>query len=186
MSPHKSISYKEPTVSPRLEDIVVKEDESQAGSDMQSRSYKDLSQRDKRSLIFHYLYAMDSYDYQVSLNAVVDTFNRGFDLDVPLDADVLDVAQQVVDARDELDEKIKPLLTNWRFDRLGCCTRLILRYALWELSSTDMAPSVVINEAIELAKCFAERDAYKFINGLLDEAVKQMGRSDELEKTADE
>jgi transcription termination factor NusB len=27
---------------------------------------------------------------------------------------------------------------------------------------------IIINEAIELAKAFAEKDAYKFVNGLLD------------------
>jgi len=34
--------------------------------------------------------------------------------------------------------------------------------------------AIVINEAIELAKCFSEDDAYKFVNGILDELVKGM------------
>jgi N utilization substance protein B len=46
---------------------------------------------------------------------------------------------------------------------------------LWELKKGDPAASIVINEAIELAKCFAEKDAYKFINGVLDESVKALG-----------
>jgi N utilization substance protein B len=44
---------------------------------------------------------------------------------------------------------------------------------LWELLNTDTDPRIVMNEAIELAKCFAEDDAYRFINGLLDRAVKE-------------
>ena len=75
-----------------------------------------------------------------------------------------------------LDEECKPLLSNWRFERLGMCTKLILRYALWELQTTDTNPTIVINEAIELAKCFAEKDAYKFVNGILDEALKKFGK----------
>jgi N utilization substance protein B len=43
---------------------------------------------------------------------------------------------------------------------------------MWELESRTVSHSIVLNEAIELAKCFAEKDAYKFINGILDEAVK--------------
>ena len=43
-----------------------------------------------------------------------------------------------------------------------------------------MPAKVAINEAIELAKCFAEKDAYKFVNGILDEAVKKMGREEEI------
>ncbi|HML19849.1 MAG TPA: transcription antitermination factor NusB, partial [Candidatus Dependentiae bacterium] len=60
----------------------------------------------------------------------------------------------------------------WRFDRLGVCTKLILRLAVWELLHADEPHNIIINEAIELAKCFSEDDAYKFINGILDEAVK--------------
>jgi N utilization substance protein B len=51
-------------------------------------------------------------------------------------------------------------------------TKLILRFALWELAQATTAPSVVLNEAIELAKCFSEKDAYKFINGVLDRYIK--------------
>lgn len=135
-------------------------------------SYANLSRRDVRSLIFHLLYAMEAFDYQLSLEALIDNFNRGFDLDIPDDGEVFKVAQAVINGREALDTQIKPLLINWRFERIGLCTKLILRQALWELINTDTAPSIIINEAIELAKCFSETDAYKFVNGILDEIVK--------------
>lgn len=137
------------------------------------RKFEDLSQREKRSLIFHLLYASESFDNQTSLESIVDNFNRGFDLDIPIESAVVSTSQYVIDLRDSLDEAYKPLLSNWRFDRLGVCTKLILRHALWELLYTDTLPTIIINEAIELAKCFAEKDAYKFINGVLDKAVTQ-------------
>lgn len=139
----------------------------------QEMEYDKLSQRDKRSLLFHLLYAAESFDYAVSLESLVHNFNRGFNLDVPVESDVVEIANTLITRRDELDEIYKPLLSNWRFDRVGVCTKLILRYAIWELLYTDVAPIIVINEAIELAKCFAEKDAYKFINGVLDEALKK-------------
>lgn len=132
-----------------------------------------LSQRDKRSLIFHLLYAAESYDYQLSAQALADMLNRGFDIEIPLSSTLVETAQHIIDNRDHLDNIYKVLLTNWRFDRLGLCTRLILRYAIWELEHTQTDSSVIINEAIELAKCFAEHDAHKFINGILDELVKK-------------
>lgn len=137
------------------------------------KKFADLSQREKRSLIFHLLYVAESFDYQISLEAMVDDFNRGFNLDIPFDSDVVTTARAIIESRDALDEAYKPFLSNWRFDRLGVCTKLILRYALWELLNTDTLPTIIINEAIELAKCFAEKDAYKFINGVLDKAVKE-------------
>ncbi|CAN5201104.1 hypothetical protein BH09DEP1_BH09DEP1_2820 [soil metagenome] len=152
----------------------------------QPLSYNDLTRREVRSLIFHLLYAIDCFDYDTSLEAVAENFNRGFDLAIPTDSEVFTVAAKIVKTRAELDEAIKPLLHNWRFDRIGVCTKLILRLALWELNNTQTSASIVMNEAIELAKCFAEKDAYKFVNGILDEAVKKMGREAEMEAKADE
>lgn len=135
-------------------------------------SYNDLSRRDVRSLIFHLLYAMEGFDYQTSLESIVENFNHGFDLQIPFDSEVFRTVEAVITQRDALDEIIKPLLANWRFERVGVCTRLILRFAVWELEQTSTPPTIVINEAIELAKCFAEKDAYKFVNGILDKMVK--------------
>lgn len=137
-------------------------------------SYAALSRREIRALIFHVLYAVEAFEYEQSVEAVVDNFNRGFDWDIPKDAQAVVIAQAVIDERDALDEMVKPFLQNWRFERIGVCTKLILRLAFWELKQKDISPSIIINEAIELAKCFAEKDAYRFINGILDEASKSV------------
>ncbi|MFT6765695.1 MAG: N utilization substance protein B [Alteromonas naphthalenivorans] len=131
------------------------------------------SRREVRSLIFHLLYAMESFDYTVPLTEIIYLFNREFETDIPEKGEVEMTVQEIVNKRDSLDEKIIPLLANWRLDRLGCSTRLILRLAIWEMEYTDTASTIVINEAIELSKGFSEKDAYKFVNGILDEAAKQ-------------
>ena len=134
--------------------------------------YAELSRRDIRALIFHLLYAAEAYEYQDSLQSIVDNLNRGFDLDIPFDSEVVHTAQAIIDERDTLDQKYISLLDNWRPERVSVCTKLILRLGMWELMYTQTDPRIIINEAIELAKCFAEADAYRFINGLLDRAVK--------------
>lgn len=131
------------------------------------------SRRDMRSIVFHLLYAMDGWNYQESLEAIVDNFNRGFDMDIDVHSEAFQMTNQIIEQREQLDDRYKPLLANWRIERLGLCTRLIMRLAIWELFNTDTAHQIVINEAIELAKCFAEKDAYKFINGILDQLVKK-------------
>lgn len=148
-------------------------------SDVSENPDNEIQQeyRKDRSLIFHLIYAMEIYDYDISLASLIDNFNRGFELDIDAQGPIAEIAQAVIEQRDALDEQIKPLLANWRFDRIGICTKLILRLAIWELLNTDTDHKIVINEAIELAKCFAERDAYKFINGILDELVKRLGKS---------
>lgn len=132
-----------------------------------------LSQRDSRSLVFHLLYAMEAFDYDVSLESIVDNFARGFNIHINPQGTVFKKAASIITDREDLDQRIRPLLANWRLERLGFSTRLILRLAMWEFVHSGIAPSIVINEAVELAKCFAEHDAYKFINGVLDEWIKR-------------
>lgn len=135
------------------------------------RPYAELSQREVRSVVFNLLYAMESFDYNTSLDAIVDNFNRGFGFDIPLTSDATTMARGAIDNREMLDDVYKPLLTNWRFERVSVSAKLILRLAIWEIQTKEIDPRIIINEAIELAKDFAEEDAYRFINGILDRIV---------------
>lgn len=126
------------------------------------------TRRQVRSLIFHLLYAMEEHDYAVPLHELVEDYNQGFDLAIPVDGEIVGTAQQVIDQRHELDRLLVPYLEKWRLDRLGVCTKLIARLAVWEFLYTDHAAEIIINEAVELAKGFAEKDAYRFVNGVLD------------------
>lgn len=130
------------------------------------------SQRDLRSLAFHIIYAMEQFDYDISIESVVDNFRRGFFIDIPQDSYSVKLAKKVIANKEELDKQIEPHLKNWTLERLGVCTKLILRLAICELAEEDALPNVIINEAIELSKGFSEKDAYKFVNGVLDEIVK--------------
>lgn len=140
--------------------------------------FNDLSRRDLRSLIFHILYIADCYDYQMSIDAIIDNINRGFDFDIPMDSEVVKTAAAIIEQRETLDENYKPFLAHWRLERLSIVTKLILRYGVWELANSDLEATIIINEAVELAKCFAEDDAFKFINGVLDEAAKHQNKAE--------
>ena len=133
------------------------------------------SMRDIRSLALHLLYAADRFDYSVPLDHIVESFKVGFDLNISDDSYAIKIVEGVIQDKEELDKEVAPFLKNWKLERLGCCTLLILRFALWELNQEGAIPSIVINEAVELAKSFAEKDAYKFINGILDEICKKKG-----------
>jgi len=161
--------------SDKKPNLTVEETAEQVSAELDdARSYADLSRRDVRALIFHFLYATEAYDYEVSVDAIVDNFNRGFDWDVPLDSQAVSMTQAIVADRDALDAIYQPFLTNWRFERVSVCTKLILRLAVWELVNADTDPRIIMNEAIELAKCFAEKDAFRFVNGILDRVVKEV------------
>ncbi|UNE35152.1 transcription antitermination factor NusB [Vermiphilus pyriformis] len=135
-------------------------------------NYEDITDHRVRSLIFHLLYACDAYEYNVSLPSIIENFNKGFNLAIPLDGKIAHITQAIINERESLDTHIKPLLQRWRFERIGTITKLILRMAFWEMKNLDTPRSIVINEAIELSKAFGEKDSHRFINGVLDQKDK--------------
>lgn len=132
-----------------------------------------IPRREMRSLAFHLIYAVDRNDYAISLDDMVERFRIGYKLDISENSPAITIARNAIENRVNLDTKVKPFLKNWKLERLGCCTKLILRIALWELEQKNAIVSIIINEAVELAKCFAEKDAYKFVNGVLDKIWKE-------------
>lgn len=135
-------------------------------------AYNIATRKDARSLIFHILYAAEAFDYQESVDVIVDNLNSGFDLEIGPGSSIVVNAKAIIEHRAQLDELYKPLLANWDFNRISVCAKIILRFGLWELLYTQTDARIVINEAIELAKRFAEKDAYRFVNGILDAVYK--------------
>ncbi|MBM4123973.1 MAG: transcription antitermination factor NusB [Nitrospira sp.] len=73
----------------------------------------------------------------------------------------------------EIDKLIGVHATNWKVSRMPIVDRNILRAALYELLFlADVPAKVTVNEAIELAKRFADDETKKFVNGILDQVLK--------------
>ncbi|WP_233004369.1 transcription antitermination factor NusB [Exiguobacterium aurantiacum] len=80
---------------------------------------------------------------------------------------------ETLEKKDEIDELLVENLKNWRLDRLGNVERTILRMATYELLYVETIPDkVTINEAVELAKSFADEEAAKLVNGVLGNIIK--------------
>lgn len=74
---------------------------------------------------------------------------------------------------DEIDDLIKRRAEHWRIQRMAVVDRNILRLAIYEfLYEGDTPKTVVINEALEIARRFSTFEATQFINGILD-AIKR-------------
>jgi N utilization substance protein B len=72
-----------------------------------------------------------------------------------------------------IDGMIRKHLENWDFSRLNRVDLAILRISTYTLMfQTDVAPSIVINEAIGISKEVGADNSYRFINGVLD-SIKQ-------------
>lgn len=90
--------------------------------------------------------------------------------------------KNVVEHREELDQTIQSVSEHWRLSRMAVIDRNILRLAVFELCFEDnLAPAVVINEAIEIAKKYSGTQAATFINGILD-AIKRRVEGEKKKK----
>ena len=74
----------------------------------------------------------------------------------------------------EIDGIISAYATNWQIDRMAVVDRNILRMATYEIHYLDeIPPKVSINEAIDIAKKYGDKDSGKFVNGILDKINKE-------------
>jgi transcription antitermination protein NusB len=73
-----------------------------------------------------------------------------------------------IENRKSIDVALASKAVNWTVKRMATIDRNILRLGAYELLYTDTPRQVVINEAIELAKRYGDRNSSGFVNGILD------------------
>ncbi len=86
-----------------------------------------------------------------------------------------------------VDNMIKKSCKNWDFNRIDGVDKSNLRVAAYQLlECTDVPPKVVLNEAIDIAKIYSSVQSPRFINGILDAILKDMGIFPSTEKQTSE
>ena len=81
----------------------------------------------------------------------------------------------VTDRQEERDAVIGKYAQGWALNRLGKVDLTILRMAVYELMCMPEIPvGATINEAVELAKRYAEDKSSGFINGILGSAAREL------------
>ncbi|MCK4533482.1 transcription antitermination factor NusB [bacterium] len=91
---------------------------------------------------------------------------------------ILRFVNKLVEGTVENIVKIDVLITkyadNWELERMAAVDRNILRSASYEIIYlTEIPISVIINEAVELAKKYSTAESGKFINGILDKLKEE-------------
>ena len=87
----------------------------------------------------------------------------------------LALVRDVAARREEIDKMIAEASEHWRVDRMPAVDRNILRLAIGELLGPGEVPaSVVLDEAIELAKAFGTEASPAFVNGVLDRVAARV------------
>jgi N utilization substance protein B len=87
------------------------------------------------------------------------------------------MARGVTEKRKTIDELVQKHSPRWKMARMAMVDRNILRVAAWELSTDVETPAtVVIDEAVEIAKRFGAEQSGAFVNGILDGVARELGR----------
>jgi N utilization substance protein B len=79
-----------------------------------------------------------------------------------------DLIEDVISKQDEADALIARAAPAWPVAQLAVVDRNVLRLAISEMLGDNRTPvSVIINEAVELAKRYGSDSSSKFVNGVL-------------------
>jgi N utilization substance protein B len=123
--------------------------------------------------------------YQIDISGINAEEVLSFDwLDKSFDISTIEFARQLVRGTvhewDEIDRCIRRQLENWDLVRVSYVDRAILRFSTYSLFYQDDVPdTVIINEAIDIAKIFGTDDSYRFVNGVLDGIRKEKEKNRE-------
>jgi len=109
----------------------------------------------------------------------IETIAASFWENIDEPSPVRDFAWQLVSRTVEHVENIDAIIArhaeHWRLDRMAVVDRNILRLATQEFLYDQETPkTVVINEAIEIARRFSAQESPQFINGILDSIKKEL------------
>ncbi len=101
----------------------------------------------------------------------------------PIDTEVKKFAGELVGLvrknRAEIDKIIESCAEHWDMKRMAVVDRNILRLGVAEMVySADTPARVAINEGIELAKKFGDKESSRFVNGVLDQIAKKHAPAD--------
>ena len=88
-------------------------------------------------------------------------------------------AQKIITAVDQnqaaIDELINRYSKNWNTAQMNKVDLILLRVAIAEgkyIEDEELTPAIIITEALDLARQYSTDEAVRFINGVLDPAIK--------------
>lgn len=123
-----------------------------------------MNRSEKREQAFSLLFEREFFK-EMPLEEIEEVFSENI---APLTEYAKELFEGAVSHFDELDEIISQYSKDWKIHRIPKVNLSILRLALFEIIYEDDVPeSVVINEAVELAKKYSGKEDSAYINGIL-------------------
>lgn len=128
----------------------------------------------KREIVFKLVYSMEiqkSFD-----NETIETFLEDKNITNPENKKyIYEIVNGIIENKEEIRKKISNnLKKDWTIDRISKIELTLLEISIFEILYYKIPFKVSINEAVELAKKYAESQSPSFINGVLANIVKEL------------
>ncbi len=125
--------------------------------------------REARELALQILYALDA-NPSVGLRETLRNFREDQEVPARVREFAEGLVQGVQEQRAAIDTAIRARSKNWSLSRMPRVDLNVMRLAAYELMfRPDIPKKVTINEAIEIARRYGDKDSPSFVNGILDE-----------------
>ena len=153
----KKVIKKKMIVKSKNKENIKDLDLSSYGARRQARMYAVMS-----------LYSYEINDRKTNLTEILN-----FDYDNAISENIFSFTKTLVEGTinnlERIDNLIEKYSNNWDIKRIQYVDKSIIRMSIYSLIFLkDIPKSVVIDEAVEIAKIFSDKDSYKFVNGILD------------------
>lgn len=119
------------------------------------------------------------YEYGITGMLCADTLHEMPDIlkKDKLSAENMDYIDHIIASYPEravaIDENIKKYSMRWSIERISKVDLAILRLAFFEMLDSDIPHSILVNEAVDLAKKYSSDKAPSFINGVIGGYIKE-------------
>jgi N utilization substance protein B len=135
------------------------------------------ARRSGREAALQMLFAMEALS--APADEVVANFWKTFEADPEGKAYADEVVRGVEANREAIDAALTVASENWRVERMARLDRNLLRLGTFELMKRPEVPSsVILDEAVELAKQFGTEESGAFVNGVLNRVAQDLRRKD--------
>jgi len=126
-----------------------------------------VSRHKQRTWVLQILYGLDIRK-KMDLENALKSYRKFLEEKGRADKDLYaeDLLSGVITELEILDAQIDANAIDWSISRMPAVDRNILRIAVYEIQN-DIPTRVAINEAVKIAKKFAEDSSPGFINGIL-------------------
>jgi len=131
-----------------------------------------LSRRKLRALIVQLLYGAEFLPQNLKPRDKPYFFSQK-EFVALKDSFIQERIKSIQEKKQKLDELISKQSENWKKERMSLIDLNIMRLAVFEILFCEEVPDkVALNEALELSKRFGDDNSSSFINGILNQILK--------------